>query len=125
MKTIIKNIYTNLLAFVVVMMVLPFTGCSIDDSLNISPNDISDAKIRTQEGANGLFVAMQTFTGDFYCCDRSRITSMWSWQMSGPPGIFRAQPESWDNYSLDETGEANDLWMYGYKANKIADDLLD
>lgn len=125
MKKIMNNNTKTLLAAIILVPVFFLTSCSIDDSLNNSPNDILDSKLRTQEGAYGLFVAMQTFTGDFYCSDRSRVMSLWSWQMAAPPGIFRAQPESWDNYILDETGPPNDMWKYGYNANKIADDLID
>lgn len=100
------------------------SGCTIDDSLNDSPNDILDESLATQEGVYGLLVGVQTFTGDFYTSDRSRVVSMWTWQMSAPPGLGRAQPESWDNYILDETGPPNDLWLYGYKTVRIADDIM-
>jgi hypothetical protein len=124
MKQIMKNFNMNVLAVLALASVMLLNSCAIDDSLNNSPNDIIDEKLATQEGVFGLFVAMQSFTGDFYCSDRSRVISLWSWQMAAPPGIFRAQPVAWDNYSLDETGPPNDIWLYGYKANKIADDLI-
>lgn len=124
MKQIMKNFTLNILAALAFVTTLTLSSCSIDDSLNNSPNDILDSKIKTQEGIYGLLVAVQTFTGDFYCSDRSRVLSMWGWQMAAPPGIFRAQPEAWDNYSLNDDGPPDDTWLYGYKANKIADDII-
>jgi hypothetical protein len=125
MKTIMNKIKVTTVALAMLLLSgTMFFGCTIDDSLNNSPNDILDAKLNTQEGVFGLLVGVQTFTGDFYSSDRSRVVSLWTWQMSAPPGLGRAQPESWDNYVLDETGPPNDIWLYGYKAVKIADDVI-
>ena len=106
------------------ILTLQLSSCSIDDSLNNTPNDVLESQLATKDGVLGLLVSVQTMTGDFYSADRSRIATMWTWQMCAPHGLGRAQAESWDNYGLSEDGPPNDMWLYAYKAYRNCNDLL-
>lgn len=99
-------------------------GCDIDESINISPNEITEEQLKTPAGIKGLFVGAQTMHGDFYSADRSRVGSIWAQQLTAPVGGQRAQASAWTTYNLTVDGPPNDMWLYGYKAVKVCDDIL-
>lgn len=100
------------------------TGCTIDPAINNDPNGIREDQLKTPAGIKGLLVGCQTMGGDFYCSDRSRIASIWTQQVTAPPGGQRAQAGSWVTYNLTPDGPPNDYWLYGYKAVHNCDDLI-
>ncbi|MCB0710726.1 MAG: RagB/SusD family nutrient uptake outer membrane protein [Ignavibacteriae bacterium] len=107
----------------VLSILLTHVGCSISDDLSVDPNGINDEALKTREGMLGMLVALQAVSGDFYSGDRSRVNSIWAWQMAGT-GVGRVQPVRWTNYSLDEEGPTDDNWLNAYRAVKIADDII-
>lgn len=102
---------------------LLLTSCEIDDSINNSPNAINEESIKSKEGIEGLIVSLQVCYGDFYQRDRSRVSSVWSWQMCTPL-IARPQFQAYNSYSLRRDGEVDDMWILGYKGFKIASDII-
>lgn len=109
-----------LFAFVVVM-----TSCDIDESINQSPNAINQEKMKTVDGIYGLTIGMQVAAADFYSSDRSRIQSIFAWQMVAPPGLGRPQPVNWNSYTLTEDGPPDDAWkLTGYRGVKITTDII-
>ena len=98
-------------------------GCTIDESINEDPNGISEAKLKSRDGVFGLLVGLQSITGDFYSGDRSRVNSIWTWQMCGS-GLARPQPVAWNDYVQSEDGPSDDNWLNGYRAVRIANDIL-
>jgi hypothetical protein len=120
-----KTSKRNLIGLAVcVLGLVPIASCSIDDSINNSPNSIEQGKLASKAGVYGLLVGLQSISGDFYSGDHSRLSSLWSWQMSGPPGLGRAQPNSWMNYVLNPTGPQDDEWKNGYRAVRQSTDLM-
>lgn len=109
-------------AFLLLMMV-GISGCTIDESINEDPNGISEAKLKSKDGVLGLLVGLQSITGDFYSGDRSRVNSIWVWQMCGS-GIGRQQPVAWNDYIQSEDGPTDENWLNGYRAVRIANDIL-
>jgi len=106
-------------------LVLIATSCDIDDSINQSPNAINQEKVKSVEGVYGLTIALQVAAADFNSSDRSRITSIWTWQMCAPPGLGRPQPVAWNSYNLQEDGPPDDLWrLTGYRGVKITTDII-
>lgn len=106
----------------VTAVILGVTGCEIDRSVNVSPNGISNDKIKSRDGMLGVFVAMQAVGGDFYAGDRSRVNSIWSWSMAGT-NIGRQQPLGWTAYVMDVDGPTNDNWLNAYRTVKLCNDL--
>jgi hypothetical protein len=100
------------------------SSCSIDDSTNNSPNAINEVSVKSKDGVYGMLVSLQVGAGDFYSGDRSRILSIWNWQMCAPPGIGRPQPVSWNSYNLASDGPTKDNWSVSYKSIKIANDII-
>lgn len=104
---------------------LVLSSCTIDDSINQSPNAINQEAVNSVDGVYGLSIAMQVAAGDFYCSDRSRISSIFAWQMCAPPGLGRPQPEGWNTYQMQEDGPPNDLWQQtGYRGVKVTTDIM-
>ena len=120
----IKQTITGIIggAFLLLMMV-GIGGCTIDESINEDPNGISEAKLKSKDGVLGLVVGLQSITGDFYSGDRSRVNSIWTWQMCGS-GLARPQPVAWNDYVQSEDGPSDDNWLNGYRAVRIANDIL-
>lgn len=118
MKTL-KNIliFTLLFGFIL-------SSCEIDSSVNVDPNNIAEENVKTVDGIYSLLVALQVNAGDTYTRDRSRLFSMWSWQMCAPPGIARAQPVEWNEYFLTTDGPTDDYWVITYRGVKIANDII-
>lgn len=101
-----------------------FVGCDIDSSINNSPNAINESNVKSIEGINGLTIALQVATADFYSGDRSRIGSMWSRQMCAPEGLGRPQPVSWNSYQFQTDGFVDDMWKIGFRGVRIANDII-
>ena len=116
---------STVFAFVAgILLISVLSSCSIDPTINNSPNGIRDIQLSTPEGIKGLLVGAQTMGGDFYCSDRSRVASIWTQQVTAPPGGQRAQASSWVTYDLSVDGPPNDFWLYGYKAVHNCDDII-
>lgn len=100
-------------------------SCTIDESLNNSPNAANEESAKTVDGVYGLSISLQVAAADFYSSDRSRITSIWTWQMCAPPGLGRPQPEGWNTYNMTEDGPPDDVWkLTGYRGIKISTDII-
>ena len=108
-----------------IALILVLTSCTIDESINQSPNAINEEMVKSVDGVYGLTVALQVAGSDFYSSDRSRISSIWSWQMCAPPGLGRPQPVGWNSYNMQEDGPPDDMWKgTGYRGVKITTDIL-
>jgi len=112
-------VYRLLVAVVLTSVV----GCGIDESINQDPNGITEPQLQSVEGVYGLLVGLQSTSGDFYSGDRSRVNSIWTWQMAGT-GIGRVQPVQWTVYNMTEDGPTNDNWLNAYRGVKQANDIL-
>ncbi len=126
MKTI-KYQIIKMLGMVIplsVVLGLALTSCDIDSSTNNSPNAINETAVKSRDGVYGLSVALQAAIGDFYSGDRSRVGSMWTWQMCAPDGLGRAQPVSWNFYNQQEDGPPNDMWLIAYRGVRLANDII-
>lgn len=123
MKTMTKNNMKKSILFLAFFAMF-ISSCSIDESINLSPNEITEEQLKTPAGIKGLFVGAQTMNGDFHSADRSRIGSIWAQQVTAPTGGQRAQASGWTTYNLTVDGPPNDMWLYGYKAVKVCDDLI-
>ncbi|MBL0332894.1 MAG: SusD/RagB family nutrient-binding outer membrane lipoprotein [Chlorobiota bacterium] len=119
-----KYISISFICLISSVSLLFLSSCSIDPAINNSPNGISIASLKTQEGQFGLVVALQTGTGEFYCGDRSRMSSIFTWQMSAVKGLGRPQPITWNSYDLSLDGPVSDMWLVGFKTVRIANDIL-
>ncbi len=118
MKTLKKlGLITLLLGFIL-------SSCQIDKSVNVDPNNIAEENVKTVNGINALIVALQVNAGDTYSRDRSRLFSVWSWQMCAPPGIARPQPVAYNNYIITSDGPPDDYWVITYRGVKIANDII-
>jgi starch-binding outer membrane protein, SusD/RagB family len=105
---------------------LVFSACDIDESINQSPNAINEEVVKSVEGVYGLTISMQVAAADFYSSDRSRINSIFTWQMCAPPGLARPQPVGWNSYNMQEDGPPDDLWkLTGYRGVKITTDIIE
>ena len=102
-----------------------FTSCNIDNSINVDPNSIAEAKVKSLDGLRALLVGLQVNVGDTYSRDRSRIGSIWSWQMCAPPGVGRAQPVAWNAYNMTSDGPTDDYWIITYRGVKLANDIIE
>jgi hypothetical protein len=125
MKTMNLNRISIKLLLSLFAFVLVVTSCDIDDSINQSPNAIKQDKMKSIDGIYGLTIAMQVAAADFYSSDRSRINSMFTWQMVAPPGLGRPQPTYWNSYAITEDGPPDDAWkLTGYRGVKITTDII-
>jgi hypothetical protein len=124
MKINVNIKLAKLLSLMVISLIV-LASCDPDKSLNVSPNAISDQSIKSVDGILGLTVAMQVGTSEFYTGDRSRILSIWSWQMCAPAGLGRPQPVQWNTYLMQEDGFPDDVWKTGYRTIKICNDIID
>ncbi len=106
------------------IILLSLVSCEIDKSINNSPNAINESNIKSLDGMNGLLIALQVASADFYSGDRSRIASMWSRQMCAPEGLGRPQPVSWNSYAFQTDGFVDDMWKLGYRGVRIANDII-
>ncbi len=122
MKKYINNLTKVFALFTFFALLL--SSCSIDDSVNIDPNSIAEAKVKSIDGVYSLFVALQVNIADTYSRDRSRLASIWSWQMCAPPGIARPQPVAWNSYNITTDGPTDDYWVITYRGVKIANDII-
>jgi len=122
MKKYINNLTKVFALFTFFALLL--SSCSIDDSVNIDPNSIAEAKVKSVDGVYSLFVALQVNIADTYSRDRSRLASIWSWQMCAPPGIARPQPVAWNSYNITTDGPTDDYWVITYRGVKIANDII-
>jgi hypothetical protein len=124
MKSIIRNKFFAIALPLIAFFGLVLSSCSIDDSVNNSPNAINEAKVKSIDGIKGLLVGLQVATADFYAGDRSRMNSFFTWQMCAPSGMGRPQPVAWNSYNMVEDGPTDDAWKIAYRAIKIADDII-
>ncbi len=122
MEKYINKISKIFAAFAVLALLL--SSCSIDDSVNVDPNAIAETKVKSLDGVYSLFVALQVNVADTYTRDRSRLASIWSWQMCAPPGIARPQPVAWNSYNITTDGPTDDYWIITYRGVKIANDII-
>ncbi len=122
MKKYINKISKIFAVFAVFTLLL--SSCSIDDSVNVDPNAIAEAKVKSVDGVYSLFVALQVNVADTYTRDRSRLAAIWSWQMCAPPGIARPQPVAWNAYNITTDGPTDDYWVITYRGVKIANDII-
>lgn len=119
-----KTIKTaNIILAFVMLMGIALTSC-IDDNMNNSPNAVNEAKVKTPDGVKALVIGMQVAFGDWYGGDRSRINSVWSWQMCAPSGLGRPQPVAWNTYVMTSDGPTDDNWKVCYRGIKIANDVI-
>lgn len=126
MKTKLSTLMVGLLA--IVSIVFLTSGCDSDlVDINNSPNAVSAANVKTITGQQAILVGLQSIIGDWYAGDRSRVTSIWTRQMCAPPGLGRAQPNSWNTYAVTRgSGDVIDYtWRNGYYAVKLANDIID
>ena len=126
MKTKLLNLMVGLLA--VLSVIFLTSGCDSDlVDINNSPNAVSEANVKTIVGQQAVLVGLQAIIGDWYAGDRSRVTSVWTRQMCAPPGLGRAQPGSWNTYSVTRgSGDVIDYtWRNGFYAVKLANDIID
>lgn len=100
-----------------------WSGCDLT-SINQSPNAIPADDIKTAAGQYALLIGLQTTVADFYSSDRSRMTSIFTWQMCAPPGLGRPQPVQWNGYLMQPDGPIDDCWKAGYHTNTVADAIL-
>jgi len=120
-------------SILVLMSILPilfaggifFTSCDIDESINVDPNAIAETKVKSLDGIRSLLIGLQVNVGDTYSRDRSRIASIWSWQMCAPPGVGRAQPVAWNAYNMLSDGPTDDYWIITYRGVKLANDIIE
>ena len=121
-----KKLFLNLNKILAIVMLfgLVLSSCEIDKSINVDPNAIAEAKVKSVDGIYGLLVALQVNVADTYTRDRSRIHSIWSWQMCAPPGIGRAQPVDWNTYFMTSDGPTDDYWVITFRGVKIANDII-
>ena len=125
MKTKFSALIVGLLAALSVLVMTP--GCDSDlVDINNSPNAVSEANVKSITGQQAVLVGLQAIVGDWYAGDRSRVTSIWSRQMCAPPGLGRAQPNSWNTYSVTRgSGDVIDYtWRNGFYAVKLANDII-
>ncbi len=108
----------------VLLMGFVLSSCQIDKSINTDPNNIAESKVKSVDGVNALLVGLQVNVGETYSRDRSRIFSIWTWQMCAPPGIGRAQPVAWNNYFMNVDGPTDDYWIITYRGMKICNDII-
>ena len=118
-----KRSYLYLARIVILSFFISLSSC-LDNDLNISPNAINEKNLKTKDGVFALVIATQVAAGDFYAGDRSRLSSIWTWQMCAPAGLGRPQPNSWNGYLQQEDGPANDMWIIGYNVVRLSNDLL-
>ncbi len=121
-----KKLFLNLnkILAIVLLFGLVLSSCEIDKSINVNPNAIAEAKVKSVDGIYGLLVALQVNAADTYTRDRSRIHSIWSWQMCAPPGIGRPQPVDWNDYFMTSDGPTDDYWIITFRGVKIANDII-
>lgn len=113
------------IAFVLVLLSgFIFSSCEIDKSVNVDPNNIAESKVKSVDGVYSLLVALQVNVGETYSRDRSRIFSIWTWQMCAPPGIARPQPVQWNSYFMNTDGPTDDYWIITYRGVKITNDII-
>ena len=113
------------IAFVFVLLSgFIFSSCQIDKSVNVDPNNIAESKVKSVDGVYSLLVALQVNVGETYSRDRSRIFSIWTWQMCAPPGIARPQPVQWNSYFMNVDGPTDDYWVITYRGVKITNDII-
>jgi tetratricopeptide (TPR) repeat protein len=122
----IKNLINKLKLFIPLILVagIVLTSCDIDESLNNSPNAINEDNIVSVEGLNGVFIGMQVGAFDWYQRDRSRVTSVWTWQLCGVPGIARGQFLAYNGYQMNRDGVTDDFFLMAYRTNKLCNDLI-
>ena len=109
---------------VITIIMLLMSACSIDDSLNNSPNAVDEKNVKTLNSIYGLLIGLQVTAADVYNRDRSRINSIWTWQVSAVRGIARPQPIEWNTYNMQRDGPNDDFWLYCYRGVKIASDII-
>ncbi len=121
-----KKLFLNLNKILAIVLLFGFvlSSCEIDKSINVDPNAIAEAKVKSVDGIYGLLVALQVNAADSYTRDRSRIHSIWSWQMCAPPGIARPQPVAWNEYVMTTDGPVDDYWVITFRGVKIANDII-
>ncbi len=119
-----NKINIKILYILILIPILFLSSCDPDKNINISPNAISDQSVKSVDGINGLAISMQVGAGEFYTGDRSRILSIWSWQMCCPSGLGRPQPVQWNTYLMVEDGPADDTWKTAYRTVKICNDII-
>lgn len=122
----IKNIINKLKLFIPLMFVagIFLSSCDIDESLNNSPNAINEDNIVSVEGLHGIMIGMQVGAFDWYQRDRSRVSSVWTWQLCGVPGIARGQFLAYNGYQMNRDGETDDFFLMAYRTNKLCNDLI-
>ena len=124
MKSIIRNKFFAIALPLIAFLGLVLSSCTIDDSLNNSPNAINEASVKSIVGINGLLIGLQVGTADFYSGDRSRMNSFFAWHVCAPAGLGRPQPVSWNTYAMQPDGPTDDNWKIAYITIKIADDII-
>ncbi|MFA6569885.1 MAG: RagB/SusD family nutrient uptake outer membrane protein [Bacteroidota bacterium] len=126
MKHKIKNIKSKLFVLIPVILLIGIfiPGCGIDETINNSPNATDQSKIMNEQGMKRLLIGLQVAVADFYSGDRSRISSIWTWQMCAPKGLGRPQPNAWNSYSMTQDGPTDDMWKIAYRGVKIANDII-
>jgi hypothetical protein len=124
-----KSMLTLMVGLLAVSCVIFLTaGCDSDlVDINNSPNAVSEANVKSITGQQAVLVGLQAIIGDWYAGDRSRVTSIWTRQMCAPLGLGRAQPNSWQTYSVTRgSGDVIDYsWRNGFYAVKLANDIID
>ena len=115
--------FNKIFAIFLFALMVNLNSC-MDNDLNVSPNAINEKNLQTKDGVLGLVIATQVGAADFYAGDRSRISSIWTWQMCAPEGLGRPQPVAWNGYIQQEDGPANDMWILGYNIVRLSNDIL-
>jgi starch-binding outer membrane protein, SusD/RagB family len=117
-----KYLWKRRLSLLVAMASLVLvSNCAIDPSKNLSPNALPEEEISTLIGTNGLTTGLQKLAGDFYSGDRSRFTSIWTWQVVNAG--TRGQLINWNLYAQSTSNEFNSVWLSGYQVVKQSHDL--
>ncbi len=123
MKT--RKINLKIIAILAAAFTIFATSCDIDEGINNSPNAVNEEAVKSVEGVYALTIGMQSCIADFYSADRSRIGSIWCWQMCAPPGLGRPQPTGWNNYQMTQDGPTDDMWKNNaYRGIRISTDVI-
>ncbi|MDQ1266511.1 MAG: RagB/SusD family nutrient uptake outer membrane protein [Bacteroidota bacterium] len=118
-------IFPKIIFPIFLLIGLLISACDIDKNINNSPNAINQDKVKSVEGVYGLSISLQVAAADYYQRDRSRIASIWTWQVCAPPGIARAQFLEWNAYYMTSAGETEDMWALAYRGIRIANDIIE
>jgi starch-binding outer membrane protein, SusD/RagB family len=123
-NTIFRKQKAMLAGAIATVMLLFYSSCGIDKSLNNSPNAAKESDLPTISGLNALTVGMQAGIADFYSADRARYCAIWTWQVVNGLDV-RNQLKVWNDYIQDfNVNEVGISWQNGFQVIKAANDVI-